>query len=298
MKTSNHTEALEQRFGALGAVRMNCEAGFEAIDYSMYTREGVVFEQGGRLVTKEMKKIAASYGVGFNQAHAPFSRFKIGEENADENRAIYYSILRAIEVAAELEAPIIIVHPSVICPHLSADDRFEMNMEFYGKLLPRAKEMGVKIAIENMWGRHKDCRERIVKDVCSDAAELIRYVDALDSPYVCACLDVGHAGLVGEAADEMALALGKRLCAIHIHDNDFVKDKHTLPFVGGVNFTSLNKALAKIGYEGDMTLEANYFLDTFPDELVPYALTFMARTAAYLRDEVQHMIEKRKNRTV
>lgn len=291
MKIANHTEALEQRFGALNSVRMNCEAGFEAVDYSMYTREGAVFAPGGKMLTREMVKVASSYGVGFNQAHAPFSRFKLGEEHRDENRAIYYSIIRAMEVAAELGAPTIVVHPSVICPHLSADDRFKMNMEFYGNLIPRAKEMGLKIAIENMWGRHKDFRDRIVKDVCSDATELIRYVDALDSDVVSACLDVGHAGLVGEAADEMARDLGERLTTIHIHDNDFVKDKHTLPFVGNVNFASLTSSLAKIGYTGDVTLEANYFLDTFPDALVPAALTFMARTAAYLRDEI---IEKKK----
>ena len=298
MKTSNHTEALEARFGALGAVRMNCEAGFEAIDYSMYTRDGAVFQPGGSALTKEMKRIASSYGVGFNQAHAPFSRFKIGEENRDENRAIYYSIIRAMEVASELEAPIIVVHPSVICPYLSADDRFMMNMEFYEKLLPRAKNLGLKIAIENMWGRHKDCRERIVKDVCSDAAELIRYVDHFNSADVCACLDVGHAGLVGEAADEMAIALGKRVGCIHIHDNDFYKDKHSMPFTYGVNFDTLNKALAKIGYTGEVTLESNYFLDKFPDALVPPALTFMARTAAYLRDEILAMTEKRKSREI
>lgn len=291
MKISNHTEALEQRFGALAAIRMNCEAGFEAIDYSMYTREGAVFGAGGNILAGQMKSLADSYGVSFNQTHAPFTRFKIGGEHADENRAIYYSILRAMEVSARLEAPIIIVHPSVICPHLSADDRFEMNVEFYGKLLPRAKDLGLKIAIENMWGRHKDCPERIVKDVCSDAAELIRYIDALDTPSVGACLDVGHAGLVGEAADEMARALGDRLISVHIHDNDFVKDKHTLPFVGGVNFDALDKALARIGYAGDVTLEANYFLNTFPDALLPDALAFMARTAAYLRDDI---LQKRK----
>lgn len=287
MKISNHTEAIEGRFGALAAIRMNCEAGFEAIDYSMYTNEGVVFSAGGRVVTGQMRRLAAGYGVTFNQAHAPFTRFKIGAENDSYNRGLYYSVLRSIEVASELGAPTIIVHPAVICPHLSADDRFEMNMEFYSKLLPRAKNLGVKIAIENMWGRHKDNPERIVKSVCSDAAELIRYVDGMDDPYITACLDIGHAGLVGETADGMIRSLGKRLTSIHIHDNDFIKDKHSMPFVGGVNFDAVTRALAAVGYEGDITLEANYFLDTFPDALVPAGLSFMARTAAYLRDEVE-----------
>ena len=46
MKISNHTEALEKRFGAVGAVRLNCEAGFEAIDYSMYEPDSVALGAG------------------------------------------------------------------------------------------------------------------------------------------------------------------------------------------------------------------------------------------------------------
>ena len=285
MKISNHTEALEKRFGAVSAVRMNCEAGFEAVDYSMYETDSVALGAGGIALARELKKTAMSYGVSFNQAHAPFSRFKLGEENADHNRMIYYSVLRSVEIAAELGAPIIVVHPSVICPHLSKDDRFNMNMEFYSRVIARAKPLGVTVAIENMWGRHKDFRDRIVKSVCSDADEMIKYIDAL-SPDAIACLDVGHCGLVGEAADDMALKLGERLGAIHIHDNDFVRDLHTAPFVGKMNFAAITKALHKIGYTGDITLEANYFTDNMPDELVPAALSYLARCAAYLRDKV------------
>ena len=293
MKIANHTEALEQRFGALGAVRMNCEAGFEAIDYSMYTREGAAFTAGGTALVKEMKRVAESFGVSFNQAHAPFTHFGLKPSDADENRAIYYSILRSMEIASELEAPIIVIHPSVICPHLPREDRFKMNMEMFGKLLPRAKNLGLKVALENMWGRHRDYPDRIVKDVCSDAEELIRYVDALGEGAV-ACLDVGHAGLVGETADEMALSLGKRVACIHVHDNDFTRDNHTCPYLGSINLDALLRALVKTGYTGDMTLEANYFLNTIPDALVPHALTFMARCAAHLRDEFLAKEERRK----
>ena len=85
MRIANHTEALEARFGALAAVRMNLEAGFEAIDYSMYNADGAVFSAGGILLARELRRLAASYGAVFNQAHAPFTRFKYGAENDDEN---------------------------------------------------------------------------------------------------------------------------------------------------------------------------------------------------------------------
>ena len=286
MKISNHTDRLESRFGAISAVRMTAEAGFEAIDYSMYTPEGAVFGRGGTILVREMKRIADGLGVSFNQAHAPFAKFKPGEENEEENRKIFYSMRRAIEIGAELGAEAVVVHPAFICPHLSADERFEMNMEIYSRLLITAREYDVKIAIENMYGRHRDDRSKIIRNVCSHAEEFIRYVDAFDSPYVTACLDVGHAGLVGESADGMIRELGGRITSIHVHDNHFIKDEHTLPYFGSVNFDKVCEALRDINYRGDMTLEADGFIRDLPDELVPSALIFMAKTAEYLRKRV------------
>lgn len=294
MKISNQTDLLERRFGTLAAVRMNCEAGFEAIDYSMYKGGTPIFGAGSAPALREMRLIAECYGVTFNQAHAPFSRFKLGEENADYNRNLYLSILRSIDIASELGAGVIVVHPAVIDPSLTVDERYSMNMEFFSRILPRAKAGGVKIAIENMWGRHKDCDKRIVKNVCSDAVEMIRYVDGMADEGVIACLDVGHAGLVGESADEMALALGSRLGSLHIHDNDFINDLHTLPFTSSMNFDSLTDSLAAIGYSGDVTLEADMFLDKMPRELIPAALRLSAEVAGYLRDQILRKIRERK----
>ena len=286
MKISNHTNILEKRFGTIRAIRMNCEAGFEAVDYSMYETDLPVFSRGATALIKEMRRVIDSCGAVFNQAHAPYTKFRLGAENTDRNREIFSYVKRSVEIAAELGAASIVVHPAFICRNLSADERYEMNMQMYEALLPTARSYGINIAIENMWGRHKDNRDKIVKDVCSDAAELIRYVDGLDSQYVCACLDVGHAGLVGESAEQMILSLGNRIGAIHIHDNDFIRDLHTLPYLGNIDFSQISAALAQISYRGDVTLEADCFLEEIPDALVPDALKFSAKIAAYIRDEI------------
>ena len=286
MKISSNTDRLEKRFGAVRAVRMLAEAGFEAVDYSMYTSEGAVFERGGTVLAREMRKTAESLGIVFNQAHAPFATYKPGAENDGYNRDLFFSMRRALEIGAELGAEAVVVHPAFICPHISRDDRFSMNMEIYSRLLEYAKSLDVKIAIENMYGRHRDCNSKKIKNVCSDAEEMIRYLDAFDTPYITACLDVGHAGLVGESADGMILSLGSRIGCIHIHDNDFYEDMHTLPYFGSMNFERITRALGKINYTGDVTLEADGFIKTLPDALVPSALAFMAEVARHIRSEI------------
>ena len=285
MKISTHTERLEERFGAVNTVRMIADAGFEAVDYSMYTPDVAVFKRGGSVLVSELRRVADGCGIVFNQAHAPFAKFKPGAENADENRAIFNSMRRAIEIGAELGAEAVVVHPAYICPYISKDERLDMNREIYSRLLEYAKPLDVRIAIENMYGRHKDKNSKKVRNVCSDADEFIRYLDSFDTPYIVACLDVGHAGLVGEEAGDMIRALGGRISCLHLHDNDFETDLHTLPYLGEINFKNVTKALQKIGYRGDITLEANGFCDSIPDPLVPAALRFMCEVASHLRDE-------------
>ncbi|MBR5140828.1 MAG: sugar phosphate isomerase/epimerase [Clostridia bacterium] len=286
MKLSMHTDKLERRFGAIATVRMIAAAGFEAIDYSMYYSDLAVFGRGGRVLASELKRVAEGYGLSFNQAHAPFSDFGIGDDSAAKNRAIYDSMCESIAIAARLGAPTIIIHPALICPRLPREERLMMNVELFSKLSAVADSFGIGISIENTFARHPDKNEKIVKGVCSDAEELIRYADELSRFGIDVCFDSGHAGLVGEVAAGMVRALGPRIKRLHLHDNDFNTDSHTLPYLASVNFASLTKALGRIGYTGDVTLESDGFIKNMPDDLVPAALLFSRSVASHIRDEI------------
>ena len=77
-----------------------------------------------------------------------------------------------------------------------------------------------------------------------------------------ACLDIGHAEMRGSQTNavEMIKALGTRLQALHIHDNDQWKDSHQLPFTMNIDFDAVVKALKEIEYPGYFTLEADCYL--------------------------------------
>lgn len=286
MKLSIHTDRLERRFGAIAAVKMIAEAGFEAIDYSMYYSDSAVFGRGGRILASELKRVAESLGLVFNQSHAPFSDFRYGIENEGHNRTVYNSICDSAVIASRLGAKTLVVHPAVICPRLSRDARFEMNMELFSRIAAFADNYGVGISIENLYPREREDGEMPLGRVCADTEELIRYADALSDKGVTVCFDAGHAGLVGESAAGMVKALGERVKYIHLHDNDFKTDSHTLPYLANTNYSSLCKALARVGYSGDVTLESDGFISEMPDGLIPSALLFSRSVAAYIRDEI------------
>jgi len=180
-------------------------------------------------------------------------------------------------------AKIIVIHPN---QHLNYADHqrelFPMNVAFYKRLVPYAEKFGIKIATENMWQDNNG--SRIPSDsVCSRAWEFNELIDAVDSPYLVGCLDIGHVSLMGADIPKFIHDMGaKRIQALHIHDTDFVNDSHTLPFLEKVDYVAVAKALGEIGNSGDLTFEIPYFFAKFPAELLLPAAKLACETGKYL----------------
>lgn len=270
MKLVTQTEVLSNRFGDETAVRILCESGFDGIDFSMFAikeDDSILNTADYKNHIKKLIDIAGSYGVTFEQAHAPFPSAKDGDSEYDA--WIFGRLTRALEISGMLDAKICVVHPVQF-----KENQFEKNMELYHKLEPYAADYGVKIALENMWGWNNETK-RIVPNVCSVAEDFNRYVDSLDPAHFTACLDLGHCGLVGENAGDMIREMGSRIGCLHIHDNDNVNDSHVLPYTSEMDWDDILHALGEIDYKGNFTYESDYFLKKFPDDLLPACEKFM-----------------------
>ncbi len=260
------------------------EAGFTALDFSFFKES--TYAEGIEDKYLSLRRYAEDKGMVFNQAHAPFAS-SCGVPERDE--AIFQNIVRSMKYASLLGVPRIVVHPM---QHLTYADPgvpeklFELNVEFYNRLKPYCKEYGIRVALENMW----QCKQLIGRgemhiqhSTCSRPKEFIRYLDALDSKWFTACLDLGHAMLVHEDVGDFIRALGHdRLTALHVHDTNGASDLHTLPYYGGAGYWDrITKALADIDYTGDWTFEAGNFLAPLPKELYPAAAGFMAEVGRF-----------------
>ena len=149
-------------------------------------------------------------------------------------------------------------------------------MAFYRRLLSYAEEYGITICTENMF--QGDMHILIVHSTCSHPEEMVRYFDEINHPLFGCCLDIGHTATVREDASNFIRALGKhRLKCLHVHDVDEARDKHMLPYFGGaICWDRVMATLAEIGYEGNLTFEADYFLKPLPIPVLPDASRFMA----------------------
>lgn len=301
MLVSTPTELLSDRFGREQTLCLIAEAGFDAYDMTLcdMARPDCEFlQEDWRERAQHYRAVADELGLVCNQAHAPFPS---SYEDGVANEQRFQLIVRAMEIASIAGAKIIVVHPVQHLPYIRYIHQLQtFNKAFYSRLLPYAEKFHITIATENMWQVMKMWMNGgwanediyynpIVDSTCAAAEEFAEYVDMMDSARLVACLDLGHVELVQRDVADMIRTLGPRLQALHVHDNDGKSDLHTFPFArtGVLDFDAITTALADIGYEGDITFEANSFFLRVPDALVPSALRYLCDIGRYLRDEVQ-----------
>lgn len=266
--------------GEARTVALMAEAGFDAYDLSLFSMGRIDWSTGrvkrvghplegeeALAFVREIRRTADACGIVCNQSHAPFP------VSCPEIRAM---LTRALELTAEAGGKVCVIHPD---NHLSAGE----NAKLFRQLLPTAKSLGVKIATENMWCWDSG-EDHATFAACATPADFLAHLDAIDDPDFVACLDIGHAEMrgLGTSAPEMIRALGPRLAALHVHDNDLWHDSHELPFSMQIDFAAVTRALREVGYAGDMTLEADTYFRHHADTAPETLLSRMADTARRL----------------
>ena len=263
MKTATQTLELSKRYPPALFAPMIAEAGFEGADLSMTAFQEHLFPLSASDMQNYTKALSLAFngaGIPLVQSHAPYKWSSYSLEHHE--RVILPATVQCIEIACALEIPVCVVHPIHNLPFEGENPAllFEQNLEFYGKLLHLTRHTGVIIALENMWKKNK-LTGVIGEDVCARPLEFARYIDALNDRRICACLDIGHLGLCKKEPEDVVLTLGSRIKCLHLHDNDLCTDLHTLPFSGLIDLDGAARALAATGYAGNITLEADKYLE-------------------------------------
>ena len=283
MLFSTQTLTLARVHGIFGAIDILAEAGFSALDLTIDGEVAAFLEGDYITAAKQIREHAEKRGVRFIQAHAPFGGgydFYLGT-TVPKFPAMF-------EMCKVIGIENVVIHPLQTGRYYGNEDAlFDMNVKFYTALAPLAKASGVRIALENMWQRHPITRD-ICDDVLAPPEELCKMYDTLADPDAfTVCLDIGHVALCGrEPENAIRLIGGERLGCLHVHDNDYVSDLHTLPGASKINWDAVCRALGEIDYRGSFNLEADFFYNGFATELYPDVARFMATVTRVLADKV------------
>ena len=290
MLYSSQSATAVKRFGIREGIRVLAEAGYPCLDLSFYDHTENLRSGDWRPIAEEYNAVSRELGIKYNQGHAPFGGGALPDGRSKYVVEKAHLMPTALEFAAIAGVETVIIHPLNFMElgfNGNEELHFEKNMEFFSSLTPIARDLGLKIGIENLW-HQSSLTGNICGVTCADPREHIRYVTALNAPDVfVACLDVGHSALVDRKPEDVIRVLGSEILgALHIHDVDYKTDLHTAPFFGKLNWEEICRALGEIDYKGVLTLEADSFLERIPIELFSLGAELMAKISAHLAEKV------------
>ena len=127
---------------------------------------------------------------------------------------------------------------------------WDRSIENISQAVPLAAELGVAIAIENVWNHFCYAHGSGAKwDADQPADKFVKYVDAFNSPWVGMQFDIGNHWKYGDTANWIR-ALGKRVIKLDAKGFSRAENKFTKIGAGDLDWKSVSRALVEINFFG------------------------------------------------
>ncbi len=137
----------------------------------------------------------------------------------------------------------VLLVPAVVNQQVSYDDAWDRSRAEIATVLPLAEDLGVKIAIENVWN-----------NFLLSPLEAARYVDEFGSPWIGWYLDPGNVVRYGWP-EQWVRILGKRILKLDVKEYSKTAGFDVELGEGDCNWPAVCGALREVGYEGWATAE-------------------------------------------
>jgi hexulose-6-phosphate isomerase len=170
----------------------------------------------------------------------------LSDPSPDVRREGLDGLLQALKDAKAYGASSVLLVPAVVNKQVSYTDAYTRSQAEIRKALPLAQELGVKIAIENVWNQF-----------LLSPLEAARYIDEFESPAIGWHFDIGNVINFGYP-EQWIRILGKRIQKLHVKEFSRAKRDKTGPasgfqvayLAGDNDWPAVMKALDDIGYTG------------------------------------------------
>ncbi len=214
--------------GSLGEkYQMLKEAGFEGVEPMSHMKQDEVVEA---LEISGLKAASVCCSTHWNQTLTH-------PDPATRERGLD-GLKQALRDAKRYGATSVLLVPGVVNKEVTYEQCWQRSIEQIRKAIPLAEELGVKIAIEEVWNNF------IMKP-----EEAVRYLDEINSPWVGWHFDIGNV-IRFNAPETWIPLLGKRILKLHIKEFSKTKGFSVPFFEGDNNWPAIMKALDAVGYEG------------------------------------------------
>ncbi len=272
MKLSVQTGGLIDELGTENCYKTIADVGFEAIDWNIdhALRPKDINAgncEGKCIFEKDMDEIMEYYkdelfhikknGLEITQAHAPFPAYVSDKpEVLDYMIKIYKKIILFCD---KVGCKNLVIH-GFTAPREStyefAMEAAAINDKLYTSLIPELLQTNVTVCLENLFGGGGATTVAGIGSEPCEAAQMVDKYNAIAGKECFGfCLDTGHMNRLRQDPRRYITIMGKRIKALHIHDNAGELDQHKAPYTGTINWKAFYTALKEIGYDGDLSFE-------------------------------------------
>ena len=222
--------------------------GYECLDYDMAdTESGIyLFDDGSfEKKTAEMRDQINGAGIAVNQTHGPW-RYPPRDFTEEDRAERLEKMRKSIYATALLGCENIVIHPIMPFGDNSDPDPrrlWDMNLEFFGRLLKTAEEARVAICLENM----------PMKALSNSRPEaILRFAKELDSRY----FGLPDTPLrVLESSRGRGSSARRNICGACTYTTTTARASDLNAYLGVIDWEDFAAALRDIGFDGCASLE-------------------------------------------
>jgi len=283
---------LQARFGDKKALEIAKQIGLEAVDFSVgssrydVSNPDSVYSKGEEAVREyftDLKKYIDELGITVCMTHGRLPGFK---NIPEEDEALIESAKLDCLATSILGAPVCVVHSVTTIfmgPDCPPELMHELNFKMFSRIIPFAKQYGIKIASETFGDavKFESC------DFFGNIDEFIKSYKQVSETedfkdYFAICVDTGHSNKASRFNNnpepgDVIRKLGSDVICLHLNDNDKMTDQHKMPFTGTIDWEDVFNALDEIGYSGyyNMELVLSHFGRDFVVETAEFAVKML-----------------------
>jgi len=202
-------------------------AGFEGVEPMSHMKQAEVVEA---LEKTGLKAASVCCSTHWRQTLSHPNE-KVRDEGLD-------GVFQSLRDAKAYGADSVLLVPGVVNKDVTFKDCWTRSIAQIRKAIPLAEQLGVKIAIENVWNGFIEKPEQAKE-----------YLDELKSEHVGWHLDVGNT-IKFNAPETWVPVLGKSIIKLHIKEYGKAKGFGVKFFEGDNNWQAIMKALDAVGYAG------------------------------------------------
>lgn len=228
-------------------------AGIELQSYGML---GVRSEQDWAARFARHDAVRARF-EGPVAVHGPFIGMEYGHIDHMIREVVDRRLDMTFDAAVKLRASRVVLHGG----YKAEFDLFklqehwlERTCAFWRREIARWAAAGIAIVLEN--------------DVEKSPDLLVRLVDAVGSPSLGLCMDIGHQHVASDLdSTEWVRRMEKRLYHVHLHDNDRSEDRHWPVGRGTIEFEPFYAALMRYAPAATISLEVEDSMEVQMEDL-------------------------------